>query len=196
MLQMTQHINADWKTPRRRHRRHLLHLPPRQPVPANIWFERRRTPRSRRRCSATRPARTRPTPSVGYASLPYDPFTTFPRRHDEHPRRRRRPRCRAGNRRVDQADRGDLRPDDAHVEVARRQLHLLPQHALVRRLGLEHAAARDRLVRHPHGARPQRRLYLDSLTGVFPPNRLGPHGDVPRSTARPATRACTSRWAG
>ena len=45
--------------------------------------------------------------------------------------------------------------------------------ALVRVVGDEHAAARDRLLRHPHGARSQHALPR-SLAGVFPPNRLGP----------------------
>ena len=48
----------------------------------------------------------------------------------------------------------------------------------------EHAAARDRLARHPHGARPQRRLRR-SAEAHFPPARLGPAKDFRSRPARP-----------
>ena len=41
----------------------------------------------------------------------------------------------------------------SHLGPARHELHVLPQHAVVRDVGHEeHAAARDRLLGHPHGA--------------------------------------------
>ena len=82
MLQMTQHINADWKphvadtgvTCYTCHRGNN--------VPTNIWFT-SPEPTTRRACSATRPARTRRRLQVGLASLPNDPFSTFIGSDDE-----------------------------------------------------------------------------------------------------------------
>lgn len=76
MLQMTRHINADWKT----HVQgtgvtcHTCHRG--QPVPANIWFADPGRPHSAG--LAGNPAgQNGPGTAVGMASLPNDPYTPF-----------------------------------------------------------------------------------------------------------------------
>lgn len=76
MIQMTRHVNADWQnhvgatgvTCYTCHRG--------QNVPANIWFN--DPGRAHARGMAGNPAgQNAPAPSVGYSSLPNDPFTPF-----------------------------------------------------------------------------------------------------------------------
>ncbi len=75
MLQMTQHINNDWKA-------HVANTGVTcytchrgQPVPARIWFT---DPGPKQAKSAgNRAGQNSPAPSVAYAALPYDPLTTF-----------------------------------------------------------------------------------------------------------------------
>jgi photosynthetic reaction center cytochrome c subunit len=76
MLQMTQHINSDWKnhvadtgvTCYTCHRG--------QPVPANVWFT-NPGPKQAKGMAGNRAEQNSPAPQVGLASLPYDPFTPF-----------------------------------------------------------------------------------------------------------------------
>ncbi len=76
MLQMTQHINADWKahvadtgvTCYTCHRG--------QPVPANVWTTAPAKPQNAN-YAGNKAGQNMPAPSVGMASLPYDPFTPF-----------------------------------------------------------------------------------------------------------------------
>ena len=78
MLQMTRHINADWKQPCR-----AAPASPATPATAasrcrrNVWFN--APGRSSRAAdgSATAPARTRRAARSALTSLPYDPFTPF-----------------------------------------------------------------------------------------------------------------------
>ncbi len=76
MLQMTQHINADWKS-------HVADTGVTcytchrgQPVPANIWTM---APEQKQAMLAAgnKAGQNTPSPSVGMTSLPYDPFTPF-----------------------------------------------------------------------------------------------------------------------
>ena len=74
-----------------------------------------------------------------------------PRRQHDRAAFRRRARLHPGHR-------VDLFADDAHVRLARRELHLLPQLPQLRLLVDEHAAARDGVARHPHVASAEQRL--------------------------------------
>ena len=75
MIQMTQHINADWKqhvadtgvTCYTCHRGN--------PVPKQIWFTHPDEVRST--FAGNKGGQNMPTPAVGLTSLPYDPFSTF-----------------------------------------------------------------------------------------------------------------------
>ena len=191
MLQMTRHINTDWKTHVAEHRRDLLHLPPRhsrcRPTSGSAIRGRRAAGMRGNQAGQNTPAA-----AVGFTSLPYDPFTPFLDKRQRHPRdlddgaARRQPP-------VDQADRVDLRLMMHMSQVARRQLHLLPQHPLVHRLGPEHAAARHGLVRHPDGARPQHELSRSADVRSSRRTAWARSATCRRSTAPPATRASTSR---
>ena len=193
MLQMTRHINATWKphvadtgvTCYTCHRG--------QPVPANIWFMNAGSPHASG-YAGNQAGQNAPAPAVGYhrcrtiRSRPFlDRTRTIRVVSTAALPERQSP--------LDQADRVDLRPDDAHVQVAGRQLHVLPQHAAHSPTGTR---ARRRATVAWYGIRMVRDLnthYLDPLASTFPAKRaLGPDGDAPgRSTARPATRAPTSR---
>lgn len=76
MLQMTQHINADWQT-------HVQNVGVTcytchrgNPVPANIWFNNPGPP-SAGGMATTATGKNRATAAINYSSLPYDPFTPF-----------------------------------------------------------------------------------------------------------------------
>ncbi|MBU2409121.1 MAG: photosynthetic reaction center cytochrome c subunit, partial [Gammaproteobacteria bacterium] len=76
MLQMTQHINADWKT-------HVADTGVTcytchrgQPVPANVWTQAPTQPQ-RSDTLGNKAGQNMPAASVAMASLPYDPFTPF-----------------------------------------------------------------------------------------------------------------------
>ncbi len=76
MLQMTQHLNADWKT-------HVANTGVTcytchrgNPVPKNVWYK----PEASKFSTSllgNRAGQNAPAPSVGLASLPNDPFTPF-----------------------------------------------------------------------------------------------------------------------
>jgi photosynthetic reaction center cytochrome c subunit len=74
MIQMVQHVNADWKT-------HVANTGVTcytchhgQPVPANIWFNQPDTLRSEG-LLGNKAGQNMPALAAGLASLPYDPFT-------------------------------------------------------------------------------------------------------------------------
>ncbi len=76
MLEMTQHINKDWKS-------HVADTGVTcytchrgQPVPAQVWFT---SPEQKqaRGMVGSKAGQNTPAPAVAYASLPYDPFTPF-----------------------------------------------------------------------------------------------------------------------
>ena len=128
MLQMTRHDQFALGEPRQGHRRHLLHLPPRQCRAGEHVGAIGAGRPTRDRSAATSTGRTRPTPtSAMHRCRPIRSQAYF-----------------AGNgnirvasdsaavvqaHRVDQGCREELRPDDARQLGAGRQLHLLPQHA-------------------------------------------------------------------
>jgi photosynthetic reaction center cytochrome c subunit len=76
MLQMTKHINAEWQphvgatgvTCYTCHRG--------KNVPANIWFK-DPGPETARGMAGNHAGQNSPAPAVGFASLPFDPFTPF-----------------------------------------------------------------------------------------------------------------------
>ncbi len=76
MLQMTQHINADWQD-------HVVQTGVTcytchrgQPVPPAIWFK-QPEPERPTGMVGNRAGQNTPSPNVAMASLPYDPFTPF-----------------------------------------------------------------------------------------------------------------------
>ena len=76
MLQMTQHINADWKPHVAETGVTCYTCHRGQPVPANIWFK----PAADKHAAGmvgNRAGQNAPATSVALASLPNDPFTPF-----------------------------------------------------------------------------------------------------------------------
>ena len=76
MLQMTQHINADWKTHVQQVGVTCYTCHRGNPVPSQIWFN-DPGPRSAGGLAMTATGQNRASGSVGDSSLPYDPFTPF-----------------------------------------------------------------------------------------------------------------------
>ena len=175
---MTQHINADWKphvaatgvTCYTCHRG--------KAVPQQVWFKAPPQNNARRLASATAPARTRRRRSVGLTLAALRPVHACTCWSDQADPRRQRPTALpTGNRASIQHTEQTYGADDAHVRGARRELHLLPQHALVHDLG----GPPPQRITAWHGIRMVRDLnndYLEPLTKTFPANRLGPLGDV------------------
>lgn len=76
MLQMTRHINTDWKTHVAQTGVTCYTCHRGQPVPANVWF----APPADTHANSfagSHAGQNSPQPSVGLASLPFDPFTPF-----------------------------------------------------------------------------------------------------------------------
>ena len=76
MLQMTRHINSDWKTHVAATGVTCYTCHRGQPVPTNVWFF-DASPASSMQNAGNRAGQNAPAPSVGFASLPNDPFTPF-----------------------------------------------------------------------------------------------------------------------
>ncbi len=177
MIQMTQHINADWKphvaatgvTCYTCHRG--------MPVPANIWFT-DPLPVRFQGMAETQTGLGHPTKPIGESSLPYDPFTPFLQN--------------ASNIRV-QAEQA-LPGTDRHSIFETEWTYALMIH-FSQSLGVnctychnsrafgDWSQSTPQRVTAWHGIQMVRDVnnsYLMSLNGVFPPARLGPHGDVPK----------------
>ena len=178
MLQMTQHINADWKphvaetgvTCYTCHRGNN--------VPTNIWFKSGEEGDAHGMLG-NRAGQNAPAMQVGLTSLPNDPFSTF-----------------IGND-------GEIRvvattalPSDGHPSMIKQteatyglMMHMSKSLGVnctychnTRSFASWESSTPQRATAY-YGIRMARDLnthYLASLAGVFPPNRLGPTGDVPK----------------
>ncbi|MDV7400505.1 photosynthetic reaction center cytochrome c subunit family protein, partial [Arthrospira platensis SPKY1] len=76
MLQMTQHVNVDWKDHVKDTGVTCYTCHRGQPVPSQVWFQ---APPQDKRSDfiGNLNAQNQPARSVGLASLPYDPFTSY-----------------------------------------------------------------------------------------------------------------------
>jgi photosynthetic reaction center cytochrome c subunit len=178
MLEMTRHINADWKT-------HVADTGVTcytchrgQNVPANLWFA---PPVDTHAAGmvGNRAGQNAPAPSVAFAALPNDPFTAF---------------LDAGN---------DIRvigatalPTSNRKSTKQTEFTYGLMMHMSQSLGVnctychntrsfaEWDASTPQRATAWYGIRMTRDLnmqYLDPLAGVFPANRLGPTGDVPKA---------------
>jgi photosynthetic reaction center cytochrome c subunit len=179
MLQMTQHLNADWGA---------NHVAPTgvtcytchrgQPVPANIWFK-NPGPKAARGMAGYRAGQNIAAPSAGLASLPYDPFTPF-LLNDENVRVISTTALPTGN--------------DAsikHTEVTYAQM-IHQSEALGVNCTYCHNSrsfadwnqSNAQRTKAWYGIRMVRDLnnvYLEPLGPTYPPHRLGPLGDAPKA---------------
>ena len=178
MLQMTQHINDDWQ-------RHVADTGVTcytchrgNNVPANIWY---RSPEAAQTPGmlGNRAGQNAPAPQVGLASLPNDPFSEFIGAPNEI--------------RVVSTE---ALPQGVHPSLIKQTeaTYGLMMH-MSKALGVNctychnsrsfaswEMSTPQRAVAY-YGIRMVRDLdsnYLGSLAGVFPANRLGPTGDVPK----------------
>ena len=180
MYQMTQHINADWK-------QHVVNTGVTcytchrgNNVPANIWFrsaEATQTPGM----LGNKAGQNAPAMQVGLASLPNDPFSSY---------------VLGANSEDIRVVARDALPDGSKPSLikATEQTYGLMMH-MSTSLGVNctychnsrsfaswEMSTPQRATAY-YGIRMARDLnsnYLGSLAGVFPANRLGPTGDVPK----------------
>jgi photosynthetic reaction center cytochrome c subunit len=175
MIEMTQHINGNWKTHVANTGVTCFTCHRGKPVPEEVWFV---PPLDRQapRMAGSRAGQNAPAPAAGLASLPYDPFTPYLLRED--------------NIRVA----GPAALPDGHVASIQstEATYALMMH-MSEGLGVNCTFCHNsrafsswqestpQRVTAWHGIRMARDLnteYLEPLTSTFPANRLGPTGDV------------------
>jgi photosynthetic reaction center cytochrome c subunit len=179
MLEMTRHINSDWKA-------HVVETGVTcytchqgKPVPSNIWFA-DAGPKGASGQMATRQGQNAPAPAVGLTSLPFDPFSMFLEKSTAVPviSKTALP--------VKGANPADVKTAEStyglmmHISKA---LGVNCTYCHNTRSFAEWEASTPQRQTAWHGIRMVRDLnvtYLDPLTPVFPKNRLGPQGDGPK----------------
>jgi photosynthetic reaction center cytochrome c subunit len=180
MLQMTRHINTDWKTHVAQTGVTCYTCHRGQPVPANVWF----APPADRHADGmigSHAGQNSPQMSVGLSSLPYDPFTPFLTAAGQN-----------NDIRVigpDALQNGNRRSIKQAEHTYGLMMHM------TQALGVNCTYCHNsRSFAEWDTSTPQRGVawygirmardlnsqYLESLAGVLPVNRLGPMGDVPK----------------
>ncbi len=175
MIQMVQHINADWKphvaatgvTCYTCHRGN--------PVPQNVWFNDPLAVRFNG-MAETDTGQNHPSAAIGNSSLPYDPFTPFLQKAET----------------IRVQSEVALPGTDRHSIKETEWTYALMVH-FSQSLGVnctychnsrafgDWSQSTPQRVTAWHGIRMVRDVndnYMQSLQGVFPAARLGPHGDV------------------
>jgi photosynthetic reaction center cytochrome c subunit len=177
MLEMTRHINADWKTHVAQTGVTCYTCHRGQPVPANIWY----TPAEHKQAKGALgndAGQNAPAVSVALASLPYDPFTPFLSQPNE---------IRViGTTPLPTGNRKSTKQTEYTYGLMMHMSQALGVNCTychnTRSFAAWDASTPQRSTAW-YGIRMTRDVntqYLDSLAGVFPPNRLGPTGDVPK----------------
>lgn len=177
MLQMTKHINAEWKphvgdtgvTCYTCHRG--------QPVPEYLWFSGTdiREPRG---MAGFRNGQNLASASVGATSLPYDPFSPYINGDDKIGIQSATalPTGLAGGMKATEQTYGLMMHFSKSLGVNCNYCHNS-------RAFTDWSQGNATRVTAWHGIQMARDLnvdYLDPLQPVYPPNRLGPHGDAPK----------------
>lgn len=177
MIQMTEHLNVDWKqhvgltgvTCYTCHRGNN--------IPANVWFEAPLRPQHgiAGGMSGEIALQDKPSPSVGLASLPYDPFTPYLLKAED---------IRAGGL---MATGGKLQPMIQTEKTYGLMMHMAGAlgvnctYCHNTRNFATWSGSNPARVTAWYGIRMARELnndYLLGLTDTFPAHRLGPTGDV------------------
>jgi len=178
MLQMTRHVNSDWKdhvaatgvTCYTCHRG--------QNVPAQVWFT---APESKqaRRLAGDNAGQNSPARTVGLTSLPYDPFTHFLSQSNE---------IRVvGATALASGNRQSIKQTEGSYGL---MMHISDSLGVnctychnTRSFASWDSSTPQRTTAW-HGIRMVRDInnnYMEPLTKAFPPNRLGPGGDVAKA---------------
>ncbi len=173
MLQMTQNINASWKTHVASvgvtcytcHRGH--------PVPQNVWYM---NPNTTRGLLGNRAGQNAPAQTVGLTSLPNDPFTPF--LEESKPIRV------VSTTALPTGDRSSIKQAEWTYGLMMHMSQSLGVNCTYchnTRSFYDWNQSSPQRVTAWYGIRMVRDLntqYLGPLTGTFPASRLGPHGDV------------------
>ncbi len=178
MLQMTRHINSDWKSHVAETGVTCYTCHRGQPVPAKIWFEPPVDPHAAGMLG-NRAGQNTPAPSVALASLPYDPFTPFLSESNE---------IRViGTSALRDGNRKSIKQTEftyALMMNISQSLGVNCTYCHNTRSFAEWDASTPQRGIAWYGIRMTRDLntqYLEPLAGLIPANRLGPTGDVPKA---------------
>ena len=177
MLQMTRHINADWKTHVAATGVTCYTCHRGLPVPANVWYQQ---PEQKHPSGVVgnNAGQNSPAPAVGLASLPYDPFTPFL----DQPREIRV----IGPTALETTNRRSIKQAEYTYGLMMHMSQSLGVNCTYchnSRSFAEWDTSTPQRATAWYGIRLARDLntqYLEPLAGVFPANRLGPLGDVPK----------------
>ena len=178
MLQMTQHLNADWSN----------HVAPAgvtcytchrgQPVPAKIWFT-NPGPEAARGMAGYRAGQNIAAAASGHSSLPYDPFTPF-LLHDQNVR----------------VISTTALPEGNTTSIKAAELTYAQMMHQSEALGVnctychnsrsfsawdQSSPARTKAWYGIRMVRDVNNAYLEPLGPTYPPHRLGPLGDAPKA---------------
>jgi photosynthetic reaction center cytochrome c subunit len=177
MLQMTRYINTDWKTHVAETGVTCYTCHRGQPVPANLWFA---PPVDAHGGGmlGNRAGQNAPAPSVALASLPNDPFTPFLEQSND---------IRViGVNALPEGNRKSVKQAEWTYGLMMhfsKSLGVNCTYCHNSRSFAEWDTSTPQRATAWYGIRMARDLnvnYLDTLAGVFPANRLGPTGDVPK----------------
>ncbi|MEO8278867.1 MAG: photosynthetic reaction center cytochrome PufC [Ideonella sp.] len=178
MLQMTRHINSEWKTHVAETGVTCYTCHRGQNVPANLWFA-PPTDTHAAGMLGNRAGQNAPAPSVAMASLPNDPFSPYLEQSNDI-RVVGTSALPAGNRKsIKQAEftYGLMMHMSKSLGVNCTYCHNS-------RSFVSWESSTPQRATAWYGIRMVRDLnsqYLGPLAGVYPPNRLGPTGDVPKA---------------
>ncbi len=179
MLQMTRHINSDWKTHVAETGVTCYTCHRGQPVPANVWFTAAEQKQAKGMLG-NNAGQNSPAMSVAMASLPYDPFTPFLTLPNGQPNEIRV----IGNTPLPTGNRQSTKQAEYTYGLMMHMSQALGVNCTychnTRSFAAWDASTPQRGVAW-YGIRMARDLntkYMDPLTSTFPANRLGPTGDV------------------
>ena len=177
MIQMTQHVNSDWKTHVAQTGVTCYTCHRGNPVPANVWFAPMKPKNNYARPGMGDDAgQNKAEPSIALASLPYDPFAPY-LSGSEPIRVQTTTALPTGNR--------------ASTKQAEHTYSLMLH--MSKSLGVNCTYCHNtqsfltwnkQRVTAYHGIRMARDVntaYLEPLSATFPANRLGPEGDVAKA---------------
>ena len=177
MLQMTQHINADWK-PHVQNTGVTCYTCHRgNNVPTNVWYKAPGTTDAHGMLG-WKAGQNAPAPQIGYASLPNDPFSTYLQGAE--------PIRVVGTTALPEPGGVSIKEAESTYGLMMHMSQALGVNCTYchnsRSFASWEMSTPQRAIAY-YGIRMARELnndYLMSLAGVFPATRLGPTGDVPK----------------
>lgn len=179
MLQMTRHINSDWKSHVQETGVTCYTCHRGNPVPAYVWFK-DEGPRTAQGYLGDRMGVSSPNKAIGMTSLPFDPFTNY-LEHNESIRMNSKTAIPTGE------DRQSIKQTEwtyALMMHFSKSLGVNCTYCHNTRAIAEWNQSTPQRVTAWYGIRMVRDLnndYMKPLTEVFPAHRLGPTGDVAKA---------------